>query len=114
MKEAVKETTSVEPRPNLENAETPKTERIVMSTNTTHPISPKAPSREHLQTLLETHRQVFSELYAGLRSLLAKEASLEMSPPPQAFTRRVQQLEKAFELHRQAEAKIELLIGGPL
>lgn len=85
-----------------------------MSTNTTHAISPKAPSREHLAMLLETHRRATSELYAGLRRLLAEEESIEISPPPQAHTRRVHQLEKAFELHRLADAKIELLIGGPL
>jgi hypothetical protein len=79
-----------------------------MNTQTT--ASPKPTSEEHLSQLLETHRRVTSELYAELRRLLDKEANRTFSRPPQSHIRRVQQLQKAFDGYRQAEAKMELLV----
>jgi hypothetical protein len=93
-----------------------------MTTNlTSHAGAKPAPAKptdvDQLTQLLKTYRDATAEIYTALRVRLAKEARLFMSPSPQTYTRRVQQLEKAFELHRQAEAKIELLVahfGGSL
>lgn len=87
-----------------------------MTTSLTNPTAPtpaftKPTGADPLTQLLETHRRVSAEIYASLRVRLVKEASVGMNPPPQAYTRRVHQLEKAFELYRQAEAKIELLVA---
>jgi hypothetical protein len=91
-----------------------------MTTNSTTATrlnpAPVRPADE-LAQLLEANRHATAEIYTALRLRLANEASLGMNPPPQAYTRRVQQLEKAFELYRQAEARIELLVahfGGTL
>jgi hypothetical protein len=86
-----------------------------MNTQTTDPNSPNSASvkdtdGEQLTKLLATHRRLTSQLYAELRTLLAKEASVSMNPPPQSHTHRMQQLQKAFELYRQAEAKTEILV----
>jgi hypothetical protein len=75
------------------------------------------PASQSLTDLLESYRFDNRNLYSELRRLLAKATNTQTNPPPQAHMRRVQQLEKAFELFRQAEAKIELLVahfGGPL
>jgi hypothetical protein len=81
-----------------------------MITETNDPALPNPVPGESLPKLLETHRRDTGELYAELRRLLAKEASVSTNPPPQAHTRRIQQLQKVFELYRQAEAKLELLV----
>ena len=82
-----------------------------------NPAPVKPADVDQLAQLLEANRHATAEIFTVLRVRLAKEASLGMNPPPQARSRRVQQLEKAFELHQQADAKIELLIahfGGTL
>ena len=77
----------------------------------------KRVSGEQLTELLKALRQPTSEIHSELRKCLAVEGNLFESPPPQAHIRRGQQLEKAYELFRQAEAKVELLVlhfGGSL
>jgi hypothetical protein len=74
-------------------------------------------SKNDLVELLESQKLTSARLYSALRKRLVKEGSVHMNPPPASYTRRVQQLEKAYELNRQAQAKIELLIlhfGGVL
>lgn len=69
-----------------------------------------APVKPSLVELMTTLRQAASEVHARLRGCLSDEANRQMSPPPQSHTRRKQQLEKAYELRAQADAKLELLI----
>jgi hypothetical protein len=93
------------------NSETPN-ERVAANAR-----PGKRPSPEHLSALLKALRHTNSEIHAELRKCLAVEGNLLFSPPPQTYIRRTQQLEKAHELFRQAEAKIELLVahfGGTL
>ena len=81
-----------------------------------NPASVK-PTNDQLTQLLEIHRRVTAEIYAALRARLVREEGRYMNPPPQAHSNRVRQLQKAFELYRQAEAKMELLVvhfGGPI
>lgn len=65
---------------------------------------------EALATLFETHRRTTGELYTALREKLGCWESSPF-PPTQRQLRRARELDRAFELHRQAEAKIELLIS---
>ena len=81
------------------------------------PTSNRRASAELLTELFEVLHLGIAKLHAELRKCLAVEANLFESPPPQAHLRRTQQLEKAHELFRHAEAKIELLVahfGGSL
>jgi hypothetical protein len=68
------------------------------------------PLEEHLCELLKLLRQTTSELHSELRKCLASEASRQYIRPSQAHLRRNQQLDKAHELFRQAEARLELLV----
>lgn len=70
-----------------------------------------------LRQLLEAYHHAASDLYLALRRKLGAEECILINPPPQAHIRRRNQLEKAFELNRQVEAKFELLVnhfGGSL
>lgn len=86
------------------------------------PLSASTPangptSRETLTELLHALRQVTSGLHTELRQCLSKERNLLVSPPPQSHTRLAERLNKAYELLRQGESKIELLVlhfGGSL
>lgn len=81
------------------------------------PASGKRPSGEQLTDLLEAQRLATSEIYVALRKSLLAEGNVLHSRPPQAHIRRGQQLEKAYELFRGGEAKLELLVshfGGSL
>jgi hypothetical protein len=75
-----------------------------------NPAPSKRPSGERLTELLEAQRQATSEIYFALRESLLADENVLISPPPQAHIRRMQQLQKAFELYRQAEARLELLV----
>jgi hypothetical protein len=66
--------------------------------------------RLSLTALMDAQRQAVLKLHLRLRGCLSDEANVQMSPPPQSHIRRKQQLEKAFELRAQADAKLELLI----
>jgi hypothetical protein len=68
-------------------------------------------SGQALTEALNDVRLVRSELHSRLRKRLSEEASRLISPPPQWHARRVQQLDKAYELFRRAESKLELLLG---
>jgi hypothetical protein len=77
-------------------------------------ISPAPDDRatpEQLTGLLHALRGATSEIHSALRKSLLAEGNVLMSPPPQAHIRRGRQLEKAHELSRQAEAKLELLVA---
>jgi hypothetical protein len=76
-----------------------------------NPAASKRLSGERLTELLEAQRRATSELHSELRKCLAAEGNISFSPSPQAHIRRTQQLEKAHELFRQAEAKTELLVS---
>lgn len=82
-----------------------------------NPAPGKRASGEQLTELLKALRRATSELHSELRGCVAADTNLLTSPPPQAHVRRMRLLEKAHELFRQAEAKIELLVvhfGGSL
>jgi hypothetical protein len=79
------------------------------------PLSASTPangrtSRETLTELLHTLRQVTSELHSELRKCLSEERNLLISPPPQSHTRLAERLNQAYELLRQGESKIDLLV----
>lgn len=75
------------------------------------------PTPEELTSSLSALRKASSDVHSALRKFLAIESRISMSPPPQSLVRRLQQLEKAHELSRAAEARLELLVvhfGGSL
>jgi hypothetical protein len=69
-------------------------------------------SAKDLITLFEAQRLGNEQLYTGLRDWFASDSDVLQNPPPRKHTRRRGLYEKAFELSRQAEAKIELLLSG--
>jgi hypothetical protein len=78
---------------------------------------PKYPTGQELTARLRALQTATSAVHSALRGSLVNERNALMSPPPQAHIRRMQQLEKAHELSRQAESKIELLVlhfGGSI
>jgi hypothetical protein len=81
-----------------------------MSSNPTNPTSDNATHEDHLADLLTLLRRTTSELHSELRKCLASESARQMIRPSQAHLRRTQQLDKAYELFRQAEARAELLV----
>jgi hypothetical protein len=69
-------------------------------------------SGQVLTEALNDMRRARSELHSRLRMRLSKEANRLIFPPPQWHVKQVQQLDKAYELLRQAESKLELLVLG--
>jgi hypothetical protein len=74
--------------------------------------SPRSVSAKDLITLFEAQRLANVQLYAGLRDWFESLSDTIQTPPPREHTRRRALYEKAFELSKQAEAKIELLLSG--
>jgi hypothetical protein len=79
------------------------------SVNSTNPAIDDRPLGQRLSELLSHLRRTTSELHSELRKCLASESGLEFIRPSQAHLRRNQQLDKAYDLCRQAEDRWELL-----
>jgi hypothetical protein len=75
------------------------------------PESECTPSSDDLARLFEAQRLASDQLYTGLRNWLARHRDVLQTPPPREHTRLRTLVERAFELTRQAEAKIELVIS---
>jgi hypothetical protein len=74
--------------------------------------SQRSPTATSLIDLFKAQQLANERLYAGLRNWLATHSDVLQNPPPREHTRHRALYEKAFELSRQAEAKIELLLSG--
>jgi hypothetical protein len=71
----------------------------------------KEPNRaDRLTELLETMRQSTSDIWCELRKCLAQERNLEYGRASQSHIRRQLLLDKAHELFRQAQSKVEVLV----
>jgi hypothetical protein len=81
-----------------------------MSSNAATPAADKLAPGNRLNELLTILRQTTSELHSELRECLASESRRQLIRPSQGHLRRNQQLDKAHELFRQAEARLELLV----
>jgi hypothetical protein len=73
--------------------------------------SPRSTSSERLLELFEAQRRASAQLHAELRNRLKEWEDLFPTPARPEHRRLKAQFEKAFELTKQAEAKIELLIS---
>lgn len=71
----------------------------------------KSSGSKDLIELFEAQRLANDRLYTGLRNWLAERRNVLWTPPPREHTRLVTLFDKAFELSRQAETKIELLLS---
>ena len=81
-----------------------------MRTDSANAVTDERGPEDHLTELLTVLRQTTSELHSALRKYLAEEGDRQLIRPSQAHLRRNQQLDKAHELFRQAEARAELLV----
>ena len=79
-------------------------------TDSSNTATDKQGPQDHLTDLLTILRQTTSEIHSALRKCLADEGHRQLIRPSQAHLRRYQQLDKAHELFRQAEARAELLV----
>jgi hypothetical protein len=73
--------------------------------------SPRPTSSERLLELFEAQRRASAELYAAVRNSLAETENLLPHVLLADNRRSRAQFEKAFELSRQADAKIDLLVS---
>jgi hypothetical protein len=72
--------------------------------------SQAVPTEVTLRELMNTQQRAAEALHARLRGCLAEEVNRYVFLRRQENDRRRQQLEKAFELRAQGDAKLELLV----
>jgi hypothetical protein len=73
--------------------------------------TPSKPSIDHIQDCQNQQRQAMEHLIEHLRQTLEREAVMPFNDARRERTRQRRELERAFELYRQADAKIDILIG---
>jgi hypothetical protein len=73
---------------------------------------PRYTSGKDLIELFAAQRLASERLYTGLRNWLAEYRDILQTPPPREHVRVATLIEKAFELSRMAEAKIEIVVSG--
>ena len=79
--------------------------------------SPSKPSTDHIQDCQEQQRQAMEHLIAHLRQMIASRSDVPFNGALRECNAQRRQLEKAFELYKQAEAKVQVIIaqfGGAL
>ena len=72
--------------------------------------TPSKPSIDHIQDCQNQQRQAMEHLVAHLRQTLEQGTDV-FSDARRERTRERRELEKAFELYRQADAKADILIA---
>ncbi len=65
---------------------------------------------EHLERCLEAQRQAAAHLIRDLRHLAREQSNLALSGD-RTYSQQLTQIDRAYELWRQAEAKLEILIS---
>jgi hypothetical protein len=77
--------------------------------------TPAKPSIDHIQDCQDQQRQAMEHLVAHLRQALKQGIDVFFDDERRERTRQRRELERAFELYRQADAKVEILIAqfGP-
>jgi hypothetical protein len=73
--------------------------------------SPLKPTMGHIQECQDQQRQAFEHLLVHLRQKIAESYSVAFNDGLKECARRSKQLESAFELFKQAEAKVQILIS---
>lgn len=73
--------------------------------------TPSKPSMDHIQECQDQQRQAMEHLIEHLRQTLKQGTDAFFSDARRERTRQRKELEKAFELYRQADAKIDILIA---
>lgn len=77
-----------------------------------YPASTNGPQvGEHLKSLLDKQREITAELLADLRRLVVRRSTVALKPEYREIQRRLNQVEKALEFYRRAEATVEILMA---
>lgn len=72
--------------------------------------SPAKPSIDHIQGCQDQQRQAMDHLIAHLRQSITESSDLLITDPRRECSRQQKQLERAFELYKQADTKFQILI----
>jgi hypothetical protein len=73
--------------------------------------SPTKPSIDHIQSCRDEQQQLTDHLIAHLRQKIVERSNDSFNETQRECARQRKQLDRAFELYKQAEAKVQILIG---
>ena len=72
--------------------------------------SPTKPSIDHIQDCQDQQRQAMDHVVAHLRQKIVERSSYSFNETQRECARQRRQLDRAFELYKQADAKVQVLI----
>lgn len=73
--------------------------------------SPTKPSIDHIQSCRDEQQQLTDHLIAHLRQKIVERSSYSFNETQRECARQRRQLDRAFELYKQADTKVQILIG---